>query len=499
MLLHRTLFRLAVSGLCHSMPFLSQFSAFIFSQRRHLCRRHCPALRPVHASYRWHQQYGQRCVNVIWHHITPRRWHQRWNSTCAFIIASAHKYEYVYKNAQRRKPQVSDVAWDYGKLNHLKSSLNFYWIYVLLSHTELHRRHRSHQKWESDAAQNRNERTTERPKSKKEKNHELHFFFTSLPYSGRTGARILLRRHFDFDKSFGMFCAFLFIFSLAPSLLPSIRFLLSAWLPHPMRRNQILLSFISWRQISSHSNRAPRLFTRQLIFLLPFGVLFLLLFFISLHAPTGSLTRVQLLLLATMFFLLFARLSYEMLSSSPLKPAATYPLYLPFQPSSVLLLNYRQFVFFFWHKVNLHRHYDNKFPGRFQERVRVCLCVCVCSLSAVFVIFFVCVRFAISLYYYHYYDDNHCVGHYYFGSAATDVPLTSRQCERFTHEHAERHSISSTEFLSITFSRGPNINLLFFMCSFRSVCAFLSDNISFLSFFLFRPGTRSIACAWSIC
>lgn len=64
-------------------------------------------------------------------------------------------------------------------------------------------------------------------------------------------------------------------------------------------------------------------------------------------------------------------------------------------------------------------------------------------------------------------------------------PLLTCHRRLGSHEHAKRHSISSTEFLSITFSRGPNINLLFFMCSFRSVCAFLFDNISFLVCYFF--------------
>lgn len=79
--------------------------------------------------------------------------------------------------------------------------------------------------------------------------------------------RIASRGHFDFDKSFEMFCAFVFILCFYwVGALRRISF-------PSTRRDQILLSFISWHRISSYSNRAARLFTRQLIFLAIFFLL----------------------------------------------------------------------------------------------------------------------------------------------------------------------------------------------------------------------------------
>lgn len=113
-----------------------------------------------------------------------------------------------------------------------------------------------------------------KPKRNKKRNRESHFFPLLTLWQGR----ILLHRHFDFDKSFGMFCAF---FSPSRSRLT--------------QSNQILLSFVSWRQISSHSNRAPGLFSttahiflrRRCFFFLSYSFSFIF----RTMMPTGSLTR----------------------------------------------------------------------------------------------------------------------------------------------------------------------------------------------------------------
>lgn len=198
MLLHRVLFRLAVSGLCHFPAIFVSIFGIHFQPSSLSLPSPLPCSFVLHASpatYRWHQQPCQRCVNAIRHHITPRRWHQRWNSTCAFIIANGAHTNTSTCVRERPAEKATSKRCRLGlrKTKPLKKLIKFLLnLCASQPHRELHRRHRNHQKWESGAAQNRNERTNDRPKTEKEEKKSWITFFssTSLPYSGRTGAHI---------------------------------------------------------------------------------------------------------------------------------------------------------------------------------------------------------------------------------------------------------------------------------------------------------------------